>query len=123
MHEVGICEGLMDLVTQQSDGRPVSGVRLRIGARHAVVPEAFQQAFALASAGTVADGAALELTVTPVALDCRTCGEHRESTDPLPLCVGCGASDVAVSGGDELVLESLRYGPVEEGADVPGHPR
>ncbi len=107
MHEHGICEGLVDLIEQQAAGRKVTGVRLRIGARHAVVDQAFDQAFAMAADGTAAAGAKLDLVVTPMTVTCRACGRHSESTDPLAVCSGCGGSDVDLSGGEEMVLESI----------------
>lgn len=118
-----MCEGLVDLIEQRAAGRRVTGVRLRIGARHAVVPEAFDQAFALAAEGSAAHGAALDLVVAPVMIACRSCGHRSESGGTLPVCDRCGGADVEVSGGDELVLESLQFDSVrEEAADVPGHP-
>ncbi|MEU4230971.1 hydrogenase maturation nickel metallochaperone HypA [Nonomuraea sp. NPDC026600] len=116
MHEIGMCEGLVDLVRQHAAGRRVAGVRVRIGARHAVVGEAFDQAFAFAALGSAAEGAALDLVVTPVTVDCGTCGHMSESIDVLAVCPRCGDDDVDVRGGDELVLESVQF---EGEADVP----
>ncbi|MGH3655090.1 MAG: hydrogenase maturation nickel metallochaperone HypA [Micromonosporaceae bacterium] len=61
MHEIGLCEPVLDAVQRRAAGRRVTGVKLRVGAAHRVVPAAMQQAFELVSAGTVAEGAALEL--------------------------------------------------------------
>lgn len=123
MHETGLCEGLLELVEQQAAGRPVAEVRLRVGMRHAVVEDALRQAFDLVAAGTVADGAALDVVVTPASLSCRRCGRRAWSTDPLAACPDCGTDEVDLRGGDEMVLESLRYRVGGEvGADVPGHP-
>lgn len=132
MHEIGMCEGLVDMIDQQAAGRRVTGVRLRVGARHAVVPGALDQAFALVADGTVAQDAAVDVVVTPATVLCRTCGQANQSGEVLAVCPGCGAADVDVTGGDELVLESLRFAPAREEAreatreegrqDVPGHP-
>ena len=43
----------------------------------------------------------------PVEVDCRTCGGHTTSLDPLATCTVCGSEDVDVTGGDELTLVSL----------------
>jgi hydrogenase nickel incorporation protein HypA/HybF len=120
MHEIGICEGLVDLVEREAEGRRVSGVRVRIGARHAVVGEAFDQAFALVADGTAAQGAELDLVVTPLAVACRGCGRRSESGDVLAVCPHCGSGDVDVSGGDEMVVESVWF---EGEADVSRDPR
>jgi hydrogenase nickel incorporation protein HypA/HybF len=123
MHEIGMCEGLVDLIDQRAAGRRVTGVKLRVGARHAVVPGALDQAFALIADGTVAQDAAVDLVVTPATVYCRACERRSESAEILPVCPGCGGTDVDVTGGDELVLESLRFAPGrEEQQEVPRHP-
>lgn len=124
MHEIGLCEGLLELVEQQAAGRPVSRVRLRVGVRHAVVDDAFAQAFAMAAAGTVAADAEVELVAVPVRLRCQDCGDGSQSLDPLSGCPACGGSAVEVTGGDELTLESIVCVGTPEGvgADVSGHP-
>ncbi|MBB6348632.1 hydrogenase maturation nickel metallochaperone HypA/HybF [Nonomuraea muscovyensis] len=121
MHEIGMCEGLVELIGQRAAGRRITAARVRVGTRHAVVGEAFDQAFALAAAGTLAQDASVELVVTPLTVTCHSCGARSESLDVLAVCQRCGSADVAVSGGDELVLESIDFG--EERADVPGNPR
>ncbi len=124
MHEIGMCDGLRDLIDQKAAGRRITSVRLRVGARHAVVNEGFDQAFALVADGTAAQGAVLDLVVTPATVACHVCGRKSESTDALAVCPRCHAADVEVTGGDELVLESLRFGlSWEEGTGVPGRPR
>ena len=117
MHEIGLCEGLLGAVETAAGGRRVTGVRVRVGARHAVVKDAFQQAFGLAADGTVAEGAALDLVVTPVTVTCRD-GHRTESVDPLATCASCGADDVEVSGGSELVLESIEVDSIEVDSEV-----
>jgi hydrogenase nickel incorporation protein HypA/HybF len=69
------------------------------------------QAFSFVAAGTEADGAAVEVVTVPVTVHCRDCGTASESNDLLAVCPHCKGSEVDMSGGDELVLESVRYGP------------
>ena len=111
MHEFGLCEGVLEAVRTRAAGRPVSGIRVRCGVRHAVDPESMAQAFSFVAAGTEADGAAVEVVTVPVTVHCRDCGTASESNDVLAVCPHCKGSDVDISGGDELVLESVRYGP------------
>lgn len=107
MHEIGLCEPIVDAALRHAAGRRVTSVRVRVGARHAVVPDAFEQAFAIVADGTVADGAGVDLVVTPAVAVCHSCGGRTESADPLAACAGCGAVGLEMSGGDELVLESV----------------
>jgi hydrogenase nickel incorporation protein HypA/HybF len=109
MHEFGLCEGVLDAVRARAAGRPVSGIRVRCGIRHAVDPETMAQAFGFIAAGTEAEGADVEVITVPATVTCRECGATSESTDLLAGCPRCDGSDVEVSGGDELVLESVRY--------------
>lgn len=118
MHEIGMCEGLVHLIAQRAAGRPVSDVRVRVGVRHAVLDDAFDQAFALVAEGTAAQGAAVDLVITPVTVACRGCDRRSESMDPLAVCAWCRSSDVDISGGEELVLESIRFATPGEPAPV-----
>ena len=115
MHEFGLCEGVLDSVRQRAAGRPVAGLRLRVGVRHAVDEASMTQAFQLCAEGTEAAGASLDLVFVPARVSCRACGAQSETADALAICPRCHSADVQVSGGDELVLESLTYAPVPTG--------
>jgi hydrogenase nickel incorporation protein HypA/HybF len=110
MPETGVCDELRDLIDQQAAGRRIISVRLRVGARHAVVNEAFDQAFALIADGTAAQGAVLDLVVTPATVSCHSCGGKGDAVDRRAVCPWCGAVDVDITGGDDLALESLQFG-------------
>jgi hydrogenase nickel incorporation protein HypA/HybF len=118
VHELGLCEGILQAVERRAAGRRVSRVRIRVGAQHRVVESALEQAFALVSQGTVADGAAVDLVVVPVRVRCLDCGHAGESTDALAACPACGALDLETEGGDELILEAIHL----EEEDVSRHP-
>ncbi|HUO49588.1 MAG TPA: hydrogenase maturation nickel metallochaperone HypA [Acidimicrobiales bacterium] len=109
MHELGLCEGIVDAVARRAGDRPVARVRVRVGAFHHVHPEAFAQSFALASTGTVAEGAEAELVLLPVTARCRACATTVESAEPVLSCPACGELELDHAGGDELLLESLEY--------------
>lgn len=109
MHELSYCEGVLEAVLRRAGDRPVAAVGVRIGAVHRVVADAFQQSFELAAAGTPAEGAQTELTVLPVHGHCMDCRHDFHAQDPAPACPECGSLDVAVEGGDEVVLEWIRY--------------
>jgi len=67
------------------------------------------QAFELVAVGTEADGADVEVVTVPATVTCRDCGTATETADQLAVCPRCGGADVEVTGGDELILESVRY--------------
>ena len=126
MHELGMCEAILDAVERRAAGRRVSAFTVRVGTLHRVVEPAMDQAVALVSEGTVAEGAKLNVVVVPLRSTCRSCGLTNESAEPPVACAGCGATELELSGGDELILESIEVdAPLREerSADVPGHTR
>src|SRR3982074_337158 len=126
MHELGMCEAILDTVERRAAGRRVSAFTVRVGTLHRGVEPAMDQAFTLASEGTVAEGAVLHLVVVPVRSTCRSCGLTTESAEPPVACAGCAATDLELTGGDDLILESIEVDAplrVEGSADVPGHTR
>jgi hydrogenase nickel incorporation protein HypA/HybF len=109
MHELGLCASIVDAVEQRAAGRPVARVRVQVGRLLHVHPEAFDQSFAVAAMGTVAHDARAELVMLPVRSRCTRC-EQAWDGDALPeVCPGCGAVDIELVGGDELILELVEY--------------
>ncbi len=111
MHEYGLSEGVLAAVRQRAGGRKVAGIRVRFGVRHAVDEASLAQAFGVVAEGTEAAGAAVELITVPARIACRDCGLVAETTDVLAVCARCAGADVEITGGDEMVLESITYEP------------
>lgn len=109
MHELGLCEAIVGAIERRAKDRPVARVRVRVGALHHVHPEAFDQSFTMAAMGSVAEDAAADLVLIPAQGRCGACEAGFETHDPLPACPHCGALDVMLDGGDELILESIEY--------------
>ncbi|WP_235018030.1 hydrogenase maturation nickel metallochaperone HypA/HybF [Thermomonospora echinospora] len=105
---MGLCEAIVDATLRRAGGRRVSAVRVR-ATGHPVDPGVVEQGFRLAAAGTVAEGAALDLVVEPPAVRCRSCDETSPVTTATALaaCPRCGGLDVTVPAGDGLVVESI----------------
>lgn len=117
MHEIGLCESVLAAVENRAQGRHVDGFTVRVGTLLRVVPEAFGQAFELVAAGGVADGAKPDLVFVPVHGRCHDCNQTFESDEPTPACPACGSVSVARTGGDDLMLESIRYRPTAPAED------
>lgn len=115
MHEIGLCEAIVEVTLRQAGGRPVTSVRVRAGG-HPVDPVVLDQGFRLAAAGTPAADAVVELVVEPPSVRCRRCGAEAPAVNALDLaaCFRCGGVDVEVTGTDEVVLESITLGAREE---------
>jgi len=111
MHEFGMCDGIVEAVQRRAAGRPVALVRVRIGTLHRVVEAAFQQAFAHVAEGTEAEHASVELVLIPVSATCLTCEVVVEAEDIIAVCPECGGTDLNLTAGEELILESIEYEP------------
>ncbi len=109
MHELGLCEAIVGAVEKRAGDREVARVRVHVGRLHHVHPEAFEQSFTMAAAGGVAGDAHAELVLLPVRARCAGCAAELES-DEIPLgCPACGGVDMELTGGNELLLESIEY--------------
>ncbi|BBX70805.1 hydrogenase maturation nickel metallochaperone HypA/HybF [Mycolicibacterium psychrotolerans] len=106
MHEMAITQSVVDAVCEHAAGRRVYGVRLEIGALCALVPDSMQFCFELATEGTLAEGAQLDIDLRPGAGRCRVCGGCFVLTDFILLCP-CGSADVEVLEGRDLRILSM----------------
>lgn len=139
MHEIGYCDGVLEAVERRAGGRRVARIGVRIGAKHRVVAEVFEQTFQHVAAGGVAEGATTDVTTVPARALCRLCGTGFDTVEAMPDCPSCTAPVLELDGGDEVVLEWVEYHPDRSvqpatpvhshaahhgggDADVPGHP-
>jgi hydrogenase nickel incorporation protein HypA/HybF len=107
MHELAIAEGILAIVERHAQGRRVSRVELRVGHLRQVVPSALTFAWELLAEGTCADGAELAIEAVPAAVRCRACGAEGVLHTFPACCTRCGSLDVDVTGGEELLVDSL----------------
>ncbi len=103
---MALTQSVLDAVCEHAAGRRVHSVKLEVGALCAVVPDAMQFCFELATEGTVADGARLDLDIRPGIAHCRSCDACFEIPDLILLCP-CGGADVEVVSGRELKILSM----------------
>lgn len=106
MHEMAITRSLVETVCEHAAGRRVRSVRVEIGALCAVLPDAMLFCFDVATEGTVADGARLDLEMRPASAYCLSCKRAFAPSDLVVLCP-CGSVDVEVLAGRELTLVSM----------------
>ena len=92
MHELGLCSSIVDAIERRAGDRPVARVTVRVGRLHHVHPEAFDQSFAVAALGTIAQDATAELVLLPVRARCGTCGRAWDGDELPQACPTCGAS-------------------------------
>jgi hydrogenase nickel incorporation protein HypA/HybF len=106
MHELGIVQEVIDLVTEHARGARVKRVVLEIGKLTAVLPEAIRFSFDVCRADTVAEGAELQIVETPGQARCRACGGELVLEEPLGCC-GCGSFDLEWLAGTELKIREM----------------
>jgi hydrogenase nickel incorporation protein HypA/HybF len=111
MHEMGLAQDLVAAALRRSAGRRVLRAKVHVGTRHRVDQASMEQAFTLVAQGTDLEDATLEVVVVPAISTCRSCDARIEAPDLLMACTECGGLDLALSGGDELVLESIELAP------------
>jgi len=107
VHELAIAQSVLAIADRHAQGRPVVSVQLKVGHLRQVVPSALTFAFELVAEGTALEGADLEIEVVAAAGTCRECGADTFLPDFPLCCARCGAFDIDVTRGEELLVDSL----------------
>jgi hydrogenase nickel incorporation protein HypA/HybF len=124
MHEYALVQNIIKEILTNLKGRgitlpgKVKEIYLKVGALEMHSTDAFKQAFEILSKETALEGAAMQLTVLPITLDCASCGfkgpyaaGELDVHNPPPVveCPQCGQATPAAGGRGvqdlEMVLE------------------
>ena len=110
MHELSICQALMEEVSRvarEQQAVAVSDIYVSIGPLSGVEAPLMRNAFPLAAAGTIADKAELHLETPAVRVSCRTCGKESDASANRLVCEHCGDWHTEIVAGDELLLRRV----------------
>lgn len=110
MHELSVVTSLVELAHREADRHGATAIRricCRIGVLRQVDRMLMEEAFRLATAGTIAAEAVLDLELVGMTLTCRACGEVSQLVTWQFDCPRCGEVDVKLEGGDDIELTSL----------------
>lgn len=109
MHELAICQALVGQASAVAEERNARILRLvvSVGPLSGVEGCLLLRAFSLASAGSAAEGAELEIRSAPVEVSCDSCGATSPVSANRLVCPGCGDWKTRVISGDALVLERV----------------
>jgi hydrogenase nickel incorporation protein HypA/HybF len=110
MHELAICQALIDEVMSIATDKgasTVSDIYVSVGPLSGVESQLLQNAFPIASAGTVAQHADLHLRAQPVTVSCASCGTETEVAANRLVCGNCADWRTHLVSGDELLLERV----------------
>jgi len=108
MHEYSLMMALMDRVAEEAAARralAVHRVRVCLGELSGVEPELLESAFAIVRAGTLCEGAALEIERVAARWACSGCRRPMDAGERLQ-CPACGAP-AALAAGDEILLGQI----------------
>jgi hydrogenase nickel incorporation protein HypA/HybF len=107
MHELSIADAIVTIACRHAAGRSVTRVDVRVGHLRQVVPDSLGFAFELVSAGTELEGAELVIEDVPATVRCNACAADSTLGEFPAHCSACGGFDVEVTGGEELLVDSL----------------
>lgn len=110
MHELAVCQ---DIITQverlaaEYRAESIYRIILEIGPLSGVEPALLEAAFPIASAGSVASEALLEITSIPVTIRCNICHETSQALPAKLVCEHCGSWQTSLVSGDEMLLKRV----------------
>jgi len=110
MHELSVCLALLDQVRSIARAHGATGVErivLRVGPLSGIEPPLLENAYPLASAGTIAQSAVLDIEVVAVRVRCSECGAETQAQPNRLVCGRCGGFHTRVTSGDEMLLAHL----------------
>ncbi len=110
MHEMSLCEGVIQLIEQQADEQQFTSVNtvcLEIGTLAGVEIEAMRFSFDAIAKGTIADAAKLEIISVQGLAECPLCKQQTEVTARYDLCPQCGHYPLDILAGEEMRIKEL----------------
>ncbi|NIA02633.1 MAG: hydrogenase maturation nickel metallochaperone HypA [Planctomycetia bacterium] len=110
MHEMSLCEGVLQVLETESRTQGFSKVKtvwLEIGDLSSVEPEAMLFSFDVVTRNSLADGAALKIITIPGTAWCMQCSQSVVVKQRFDECPDCGSYQLQVTGGDEMKIKEL----------------
>ena len=107
MHELSICQNLVNQVSDVAKQHRATGVKqiyLTVGSLSGIEPQLLQQSFPFASADTIVDGAKLNITLEPLEVICQQCHKKSKVSMQDLTCHHCHSWETKLLRGDELTL-------------------
>ena len=110
MHELAICQSLMDQVESiaaERNARSVTSIVIGMGPLSGVEARLLKNAYPVASAGTIAEDAELIIEYLPIRVKCSQCDSESDALPNKLVCKQCGDWRTTLVSGDELLLMSV----------------
>lgn len=106
MHELGITQNIVAIVSERAGVQKVNRVKLEIGKLSAILPDAIRFCFDLCAKDTNLDGAVLEIVEIDGLGKCESCGASVHLTLLAGTC-SCGCRDITCIEGKELKIKEM----------------
>ena len=110
MHELAICQSLLEQVeniAEERAAKSVTSITIGMGPLSGVEVQLLKNAYPIASAGTVAQDAELVIEHLPIKVKCSQCGSESDALPNKLTCKQCGDWRTTLISGDEMMLMSL----------------
>lgn len=107
MHELAICQALLDQVhrlAREENAVAVTAITIEVGPLSGVEPLLLTRAYSLARISTLAEAAELIVKTSQVRVACDACGAETIATTNNLVCGECGNWQTRLVAGDELTL-------------------
>ena len=124
MHELAICQSLMEQVesiAQERDAQSVTSIVIGMGPLAGVEVQLLKNAYPIASAGTVAQDAELVIEHLPIKVKCSQCGSESDALPNKLTFKQCGDWRTTLISGDELMLMSVELEKAKESSKQAVH--
>jgi len=122
MHELSITQELLGLAVKHAvaaGGGRVTALSIAIGDLSTFSEDAVGFCWEFLARGTQCEGARLHFRRIPGELTCRDCGDVHALRQELEPCPRCGSHRLKVTGGNDLVLETIEVETDAEAASPP----
>lgn len=110
MHEMSICEGILQVIEDQALAQKFSEVKrvcLEIGPLAGVELEALHFSYDVVVRGSIAEGSQLEVISLSVNGWCMPCAKSVDVKQRYDACPECGSYQIEIGGGDELRIKNM----------------
>ncbi|MDR3237483.1 MAG: hydrogenase maturation nickel metallochaperone HypA [Spirochaetia bacterium] len=110
MHELSIAGSLFDIlqnIAKENNLKKIYKVTILAGRMRQIVPTAMEMAFTAVTAGSLAEGAKLEIEVVPIKMRCVSCSEEFSVWHNIYICPSCESAKLELLQGDELIVKNI----------------
>ncbi|MDV3428181.1 MAG: hydrogenase maturation nickel metallochaperone HypA [Bacillota bacterium] len=110
MHELAITENIIKICSEEAlknKAVKVKEIKILVGELTGLIPESIQYYFDIASKGTKAEGAVLNIVKVPLKIFCNECKNTSVIKRGDFTCPVCEGSDIKLLGGNEFLIESM----------------